>query len=323
MDFDITMKDVMLRPGVSVDVHLKVYVNEPHPCYGKIVFAVHGLAHTSATWEPFAEEVFKENPTGRKVCQIVAVDLPSRGGTTLPTGMLFGDLTLGDHVTVLQTVLKRLPAIGIRPDAILGHSQGGLLIQMTQQALRDMGTDLRQAFNVKNVVLLAPVGPRELPWYFADSGTAAAVIGGFVAFDPALGLHISIPDAVWPYVFFTNFSGMLVPGAPTPAEVAAKGYNAPEPLFASLELAGLPPFTRPSVDPGIFTLDSGAVLQVVGYQNDVFVLVPEAMMLYQYLTGDSTNAGFVAVPGDYAVHDTHVSAPRTLLDAIAGTIELP
>jgi len=336
LDFDITLEDVVIRHDVSADIHLKVFVNELQPCDGKVIFAVHGFAHTAATWGPLAEAIFEENPAGQNVCQIVAIDLPGHGGSSLPTTapptapLLFGDLFLEDYVTVLQNTLERLPAeTGLQAKTLLAHSQGGLLIQMTQQALKSNGTDLRQEFDIKHVVLMAPVPGQPISWAFADNGTALALLGQFVDFTPALGIHINIPDPVWPILFFSAADvepcppppsfWVVVPNAPTPAEVTARGYNAREPFVSALQLVG----ARPSVDAGLFGPDTRTTLQIVSYEQDTIILPSESALLYAHLTGDSSGAGFAEVSGAEAVHDFHVSDPSSLLDQIAGRITLP
>jgi len=193
-----------------------------------------------------------------------------------------------------------------------------------RQALKSNSTDLRQEFGIKHVVLMAPVPGQPISWAFADSGTALAVLGQFVTFAPALGIHINIPDAVWPILFFSADSfGNVVPGAPTPADVAALGYNALEPLLSALELVGTTPFVRPSVDARLFGPDSKTTLQIVSYERDTIILPSESAQLYEHLTGDSSGAGSAVVSGAEAVHDLHVSDPSFLLNQIAGRITLP
>jgi len=41
------------------------------------------------------------------------------------------------------------------------------------------------------------------------------------------------------------------------------------------------------------------------------------------LTGDETDERFVFVPGDEAVHDTHVSNPALLLRYLASSVRIP
>ena len=313
--FDIVLEDVALRPGVTVDIHLEVFVNPRHRCHGKVALAVPGLASTAATWGPFAEAVFAD-VSGQRVCRIAAVDFPGHGSSGLPAGLVFSDLLLEDYVAVVLASLERLPAFGLRPQVLVGHSQGGLLIQMAQQALTTGGTNLRRAFGIEQAVLLAPVGPREIPWAFVESGAATGLLAQFLTFDPALGVHLRIPDEVWPSFSFTNHAGVVVPGAPTPAEVAANGYNGPEPLLGALELIGAPPLARPSIDAGIFARHARTSLLVVSFEHDIFMSLGEEAALYEHLTGDRRRTGLVEVLGPDAVHAMVISDPAAVLDAI-------
>jgi pimeloyl-ACP methyl ester carboxylesterase len=317
-DFDVTLPAVQLREGVTADVHFAVFVNEAAACEGKVVLAVHGVAHTAASWQPLAESLFADNPTGRKVCQVVAVDLPGHGASALPSGMLFGELQLADYVAVVRASLEKLPRMGIRPNTLIGHSQGGLVIQLAQQSLLAEGRSLR-SLHVKDVVLLASAGPAEIPWNFL--GMAPAILNNFLAFDPALGPHVAIPDVAWPVVFFTDPTTGAVVGAPPAADVAR--YNSREPLYSSLELLGLSGFSRPSLPAGTFAAEAGTALQVITLERDMIVRPEENVLLYEHLTGVPATDGVAVVTGPLAVHDMHVAAPGALLAAIAGTVTLP
>lgn len=316
-DYDLLIDDVALRPGVTVDLHVHVYVNEARPCEGQTLFAVHGFAHTSTAWGPLAEALFAGEPSeAGVVCQVVAVDLPGRGGSSLPTGLAYGDLVLADFVSALAGALDGLEAAGLHAGTIVAHSQGGLLVQMLQQRLLDSGSSLLLRYQIHRAVLLASVGPAGVPWNFVDSGVAAAILGPLIVFDPDLGLVASIPDALFPFLFFTDLAGNLVSGAPTPAEVAADGLNAPEPLLSSLNLLGFPPFAREEIDPGVFAPGNGTRLSVVSFQEDVLIRPEENAILYEHLTGQAPDRNFVVVTGPEAVHDLQLSGPEVLLDAL-------
>jgi len=315
-DDRVVLHDVALRPGVTADISFQVFVNERHPCEGRDVLAVPGFAHTAATFKPLADAFFAE-AAGQKECRIVAVDLPAHGASSPPAGLVFGELTLDDSVRALQASLDRLPAHGIRARTLLGHSQGALLVEMLQQALTLAGTSLRDRFGIKDAVLLAPVAPAALPWAFVDNGTAGALLSNFGAGDAVLGPHIAIPDAAFAQVFFSDLTFSVVSGAPDAATVAARGYNAPEPLYGTLQLVGLPPFARPEVAPLVFGPDSGTTLRVVSFAQDFIIAAGEAAALYAYLTGDATQAGLVEVGGPAAVHDTYVLDPAAVVEAIA------
>lgn len=319
-DYDIQIPGIELRPGTEVDIQVKVYVNEDFPCRGRTFFAIHGFAHTAATWGPLAEALFDDNPAGPVVCRVAAIDLPGRGGSTLPTGMAYGDLVLDDHVTAIVATLDALRHQGVRARKIVAHSQGGLLTQMTQQRLIDQGTNLRRRFRIRSVILLASVGSAEIPWFFVDSGAGGQVIAQYVTIDPALGAVVSIPDADFPGLFFTDLMGVPAAGTPTPAEVTALGYNAPEPLFATFNLVGEPPLARPSIAAGIFAPRRGTRLSVATYDQDVLIRPEENALLYEHLTGDAGLNRLVAIDGPGSVHDLHLADPAGLLAAVAGTI---
>ncbi len=323
-DYDIQIPGIELRPGVEVDIHVKVFVNEDVPCR-RTLFAVHGFVHTAATWGPFAEALFDDNnhssrATRPVACRVAAIDLPGRGGSSLPTNLAYGDLVLDDHVSAVLGTLDALRDQGVRPRKIVGHSQGGLVTQMAQQRLIDQGTDLRSRFQIRGAVLLASVGSAEIPWFFVDSGAGGQLIAQFLAVDPVLGAVISIPDAVFPGLFFTDLMGVPAPGTPSPAEVTALGYNAPEPLLATLNLVGAAPFVRPSIAAGIFSPRHRTRLAVATYDQDILIRPEENAMLYEHLTGDADLSRLVAITGPGTVHDLHLADPAGLLAAACGTI---
>ncbi|WP_089934553.1 alpha/beta hydrolase [Candidatus Entotheonella palauensis] len=320
-DRNIMVEDIELRPGVEVDIHVKVFVNEDAPCQSRTFFAVHGFAHTANTWKPLAEALFDNNPTGPVVCRVAAINLPGRGNSTLPTNLSYSELVLDDHVTAILATLDALRQRGVRPRALIGHSQGGLLLQMAQQRLMDAGTTLRNQFQIRDAILLASAGPAEISWEFVENGTAGTIIAQFLTNDPVLGQVIDIPDAAFPGVFFTDLANNLASGAPTPAQVTSRGYNAPEPLSATLQLVGAPPFDRPSVDARIFAPQRGTRLFMATNEQDVLFQPNENAQLYRHLTGDNNRRRLKLVNGPETVHDLHLSDPAGLLAAVADKIE--
>lgn len=314
-DFDLTLQEVALRPGVAVDLHARVYVNEgsnaPACPAGKTALALHGFAHTAATWEPFAEALFAERP--QEICRVIALDLPGHGGSGDPDGLPFGLLTLEDYAAALTGALAELEAQGRAPGTLIGHSQGGIVVQMAQQALVEGGSSLREAFDVGEVVLLAPTLPRELPWGAADSGFLVGLLSGFAVPDLASPTHFAVPDAVWPLLFFSDLAGVPAAAAPTAAEVATLGYNAPEPVLSALQLVGALGLARPSVDAGIFAGERGSRLTIVAFEQDAFVRPEEDAALFDHLTGGRNGWKFHVVAGEGAVHDMYVSDPAGLL----------
>jgi pimeloyl-ACP methyl ester carboxylesterase len=323
----IVVEDVALRPDVTSDLHLQVFVNEDHPCDGRTILAVSGFAHTAATFEPLADALFANTSPGQAPCRIVALDLPGHGETPVPSGILFGFLMLDDYVTAVLGALEGLDAQRVRIDSILAHSQGGLVIQMAQQRLVNQESSLRDAYGIREVTLLAPVPAVPVPWAFAKA--AVDILAGFLVLDdPGLGPHFAGSDAAWGPIFFSDLAGVPSPNTPTASDVAAKGFNAPAPFLASLqlvgalELAGLPPTPRPTVDSGIFGRRHGTTLRIITLEQDQIIRPSEGAQLYAYLTGDSSAAGFVVVGGPLSVHSMYVSDPEALLAALAESIRI-
>lgn len=318
-DYAITFGDVTLRSGVTVDISATVYVNEGHRCRGNTLMAVHGFAHTGATWGPLAEALFDSDTLRPKICRIVAIDLPGRGSSGLPDGMLFGDLFLDDYVTAVLAVLGRLGEYNLHPRALIAHSQGGLITQMAQQRLGADGETLRSAFNIRQVVLLAPVVPREIGWGFADSGAAVSVLAPFITYDPALGVHIQLPPQVVVPLFYTNLFGIAHADSPSVDTIIGEGYSGPEPLYSALQLVGAAPFVRPSVDAGIFSGDSGSSLHIVAFEHDLLLRPEELSALDDHLMGADAR-GVIAIDGEDAVHNLYIADSERVAEAIADAL---
>lgn len=309
---DVTLPAVPIRSGVTADIHVRLYRSDDPGCVGRTVLAVHGVTHSATSWEPFARRVLALGLGGQTVCTLAAFDLPGHGASGLPVGgPRFGNLRLADDVAVLLGVIPRLAALGAAPDTVIGHSQGGLLIQLAQKVLIKGGSSFAR-LGVAQAILLTSVGPRQIPWEFVDSGAATPVLLRFVRWSRELGLHVGIPDAQWPSVFFLDLTGAVV-APPSPADVAR--FNAKEPSFSSLQLVGLG-LPRPGVPAGAFAPSLGTRLTVIGLENDTIIRPAEQVLLYEHLTG--TPAGFevITVRGATSVHDMHVADPDALLAAL-------
>jgi pimeloyl-ACP methyl ester carboxylesterase len=300
---DIVFTDISLRPGVEVDLHLRVFGRVDKACQ----VAVHGFIHTAASWQRYAEAIGG--------C-VLALDLPGRGGSSLPRGLLYGDLLLEDHVTGILAVLERLRLeLDIEPTTLVGHSQGGLLLQMAQQRLVEQGSNLEQAHDIREVVILASAPPTGLPAELFDSGAGLGLFLSFLVEDPLAGLIIALPAELFPALIFTNSSGQLAVGTPTVEEIVAQGWNAPgEPLLATLQLAEGQGFTRPTVDAGVF--EDEPRLRVVAFEEDLIIRASENVVLYRYLTGDEAGECLAVIGGPNSVHDMYVADPATIAVAL-------
>jgi pimeloyl-ACP methyl ester carboxylesterase len=312
-DVSLMFDDIALHTGGVADIHVRLFVDEAAPGQScsvhKTAVAVPGYAHTAQTWSAFAEAVFANYPS--QICRVAAIDFPGHGGS--PTLAGFPLLTLDDYASVVLGVIDRLGQQGLEPTALIGHSQGGMVVQIAQQRLVANGSSLRDALGIKEVTLLAPTMPNALPWVFVENGTAAGLIGGFCQpAAPPNCTHVAIPDFIWPFVFFSRFSdGTPVSNAPNGA-----GLNAPEPIIVTLQLVGALPPGRPAIDAGIFSGQHGSQLSVIAFAEDQIVRPGEAAALFAYLTGGNNGGKFAVVEGSESVHDMYISNPAALLRSI-------
>lgn len=312
----IMLEGVEFQPGVTVDVFVNAYgdvadfeeVDDLEDCQ----YAVHGGVFAAASWRPYAEAL------GEGQC-VIAPDMPVRGNSGEPVGALFGELDLFDYVQAHVEILDRLAVRHVDPDIILGHSMGGTLVQMLQQRLVDEGSSLEDRWDIDEAILVASDLPAEVPWALGDSGDLTGLIEAFAVDEPAYGLLFEIPVDLWPAFYFTDPMGNVVPGALTPAEITAGGFNAlGEPLNAIHQLNGTGPFTaRPSASASLFQ-GKGTRLRAIAYEQDAYVQLGESETLYQHLTGDATSDCFVPVLGPDTVHVLQFSNPQALVDAIDG-----
>jgi len=319
-DFSVSLAGISLRPGVTTTIHATVYVND-QPCWGGTVLAIHGFAHTGETWGPFADALFADNLTRYFTCRVVAIDLPGHGRSTLPSGVAYGDLSLDDYVTGALGSLDALRTRGIRPQSIIGHSMGGLILEMMQQRLISQGKTLRSRYGILSAVGLAPCTPAPMAWTFADSGAAVQILAPMIAIDDLRGATFAMDASTWTAIFFTNRSGQLAAGAPSAEEVDELGWYAPESLVAGLQLVGAPPMpSRGFVSAGAFAPAKHTMFTMIHLGEDAFSLESEDFEAYQHLTGDPSGALFITVDDPEAVHDMHVSNPGLLIDSIAAQL---
>ncbi len=318
-DASLFLDDVSLRPGVVADLHLRVFVNERLPCSDpkRTALAIHGVNHTAATWELLAEAFF-DGPTRDQFCRIAALDHVGHGLSGLPEGdLLFGNLSIQDYARSVIAVLERLPARGIRPGIVMGHSQGTLTTQTVQQMLTDQGTSLADRFRVGDVVLLGTQGPAEAP-----NSIPVAINPDLITTTPERGTFVLGPPPVFQSLWFSNLTSVLSSRAPSVETIAANGWAADVPLVAVLQnLEGDPsldPFPRPSVSAGVFGPDSGTRLQMIDFADDPFSLTPDAEAVYLHLTGDGSLSNLVTLtdPANEAIHDYQITDPELVRAAI-------
>jgi pimeloyl-ACP methyl ester carboxylesterase len=318
-----SLVSVSLPGGGIVDIQIDHFENPRKNGGNKTLFAVHGLAHTGATFRRLANEVFKKTGSD-KIDRVLALNFPGRNGSGLPSNLQFGNLTVEDYTAVLLGVLDQLPK-QINIESIVGHSMGGLIVQTAQNSLRSAGTSLQKEYGIKNVYLLAPSIPNPLPWSFADSGVASAIAANLETLDdPILGDYLQLLSSdraeqaellgIWLSIFFTNSLDMTFTTA------FKSKYVSNEALIMTLQLLRFPGFVHPSVNPGIFNKRVQKCFRIVAFSEDLEVpgenLLQEYQDLGTFLTGNARSANVVFIDAPDAVHDMYIVNPREVAKAI-------
>ncbi|MFW6206489.1 MAG: alpha/beta hydrolase, partial [Gemmatimonadota bacterium] len=281
-DHDLLLEDLEFRPGVTADVHVRMFVNESFPCRrsSRTALAVHGINHTAATWSELAQAFFRGG-RNRQLCRVAVLDLPGHGesGVSDPSVLPFGEMLVEDNVGTARGVLDRLSEKGFRPRILMGHSQGTLTLQLLQETLRREGTTLAERYGVTDVVFFGTQGPREVP-----NGVPPNVddlITSLVTTTPERGTFVSTSPGLFRELWFSNLSGELSSRAPSLETIEQEGLDSPGPLFGNLQTVGSGGFQRPSVSEGVFAPASGTRLQMVDFADDPFSPTPDAARIYE------------------------------------------
>lgn len=320
----VILPGVSLREGVTADLAITIFTNRQAPCAGRTVLAVHGMLHTAAAWEPFATALFQRLPLGERPCRVLALDLPGHGLSGLPSGALFGELTLDDYVAAVLGSLDRLHDLGIYPETLVGHSLGGAILPLMQNRLTGNGNNLCRAHGVRNVVLFAAAILNPIPYAQWDSGAALAPFYAQAQESAELGRYIAYPVTLWRNPLFKNLATppQFAAGTPSVEEIVARGYFGPQGSPVAFEsramLEGMVP--RPSVDALLFEPSSGTALTMVLYEQDRLVSIDKSIAFYTHLTGDTDLVRLVVVPGPNAVHDAHISDPAFVISAMGALV---
>lgn len=309
---------VALRGTGSATIHADVY-NNPRGLGALTMLAVHGFTERGSMFEPLSSAIFSDRILGLVVKRVVAVDMPAHGGSSvpsLPSPLLFQDLTIEDDVSVVVQSIDALKALGKSAQIVIGHSMGGLEIQASQEALLSQGSSLAR-HGVLGAILVDAVPAAGTSWTQPPPNPAQQQ---FVVTDPVLGTILALPAAAGPFTGgFTKLDGTIVANAPSPATFVANAWVGPEPITTVLELVGTtPPLERPFVRQQAFALRNGTALSVVAGSQDVLTPIVDQPVLYTYLTGLAATGSSLYRPvvEDDAVHSMFVSNPVGLLGAL-------
>ncbi|EMO52570.1 alpha/beta fold hydrolase [Leptospira noguchii] len=306
------------KTGVIIDPNLKS------------VLCVHGFGDNSTIYEPLAKELINKG----KARNVYILDLPGHGSSTVTKGSASlpkyaSDLTLIHYSDALRALLSQMTVTESKKiHTIVGHSLGGIVIQLVQNQLvtRGWGGNLLSSFGIENTILIASDIPSPLPWYpgdtdMSDPNSAKSLVWNFKV-QKVVYFNIDPPEVVYgnfidsPDDFFigTKYSvnGVPVSGAPTSNEIPL--MNNLEPYPAGANVVGLDPSgetteSRPrlSITQNIW---NGFNLKVVWLDKDPFFSQSELQGLAQYL---KAGLDVITISDPEAVHGTPYSKPSLLV----------
>ncbi|EMN01646.1 alpha/beta hydrolase domain protein [Leptospira noguchii str. 2007001578] len=263
------------------------------------------------------------------------MDLPGHGGSTMTKGTAaypsnISELSVQNYEEATRALLDAMPSTMIWPDlptTIVGHSIGGLVVQLLQNKLKSQNSSLFKRYSITSTILIASDIPYPLPWSGSDvtmddpnyNQSAKAFVWNFKVekilsyFPLVTGLFVESPDD-----FFINtkysVNGIPVTGPPPPAQVEV--MNVLEPYHAAANIVGLDPsgqtqnaVPRIPIRNGIW---SGEDLKVVWLDKDVFFTQKETQNLANYLNPGITGV-MVTISDPEAVHGTPFSKPSLLV----------
>lgn len=291
------------------------------PCtHGKTFLLVHGFGDNGGLFEPLARQLV----TSGKACHVYTLDLPAHGASTVSTDAYFGPRIWGtiniaqDYVKVVDQILATMHAQGVKIDTIVGHSTGGLIIQLLQDKYSKQLSSIKAKFGIDNTILIASDIPGALSWASGDAPIAAGYAKGLVVSLASNNAALPQQGTLVPLSYQTYIAlkfavnGQAVSGAPTPTE--AHALNDAEPYAAAANIVGLDPtgattnsVPRLPVKPGLW---SGMNLTVIWPSQDLFFMQSEMDALAGYLK-PATQA--IQINDAEAIHAIHYTKPQLLL----------
>gem|GEM_PF-4723706 len=272
--------------------------------YPGSILAVHGMVHNASFFDPLSPVVLNQYPNVNQFC---ALTLPGH----VAAGNVSGKYYLADYAKAVQQTIIALNNDRYDVRTLIGHSMGGLVIQLAEDQLLAKGLHLSDApYGIKNIALLAPSMPADVSW--SAVALLAAKLPGYITVDPVLHPVVALPDA--DFLGFFYFNGlMVVKGAPDFFTVVPK-INSLEPLSAAAQLGGVG-LPRPNVTK--FLLNTYRVV-VIGYNADPYATPTELKDLVNHIAprANLQQVSVTGPSGEEAVHGAAYSHPQSTSDAL-------
>ena len=317
-----------------------IRVRNDAPVEGALtVVFVQGIGTNATFFTPLIDELIKR--MGDRLRALYSLDFPGHGDSSIPPGIKYGEMRLEHYGWGVSEALKTITAEEGAVDLYIGHSTGGLLGVLLEQALREeLARDgdpeqggLYHSYGTRGVVLLEPVPVQSIHWQFSDGLQSDAgpdlasrllvYMVPYLTLTPDRGLVVRAESSSeWEDFFFSRWPGTEGSAVDLDDAVIA-GLMEDEAGAVALQLGGftLRPgsfLERPDVDAGIM-LPYSLVTQAA--EDDLYMRPDELSAFHDYLLDgpDATGEGcFEVVSAPYAVHGLPFLSPA---DTYNGCVE--
>lgn len=262
----------------------------------------HGFAHGGEYFTPQRDELLARGADMPSIRSVWVAELPNHGANQSCKPLTYMKGRLAGYELVVDAVLRKIAATGVKLRVLVGHSMGGYLLVREQQTLHERGTSMQRVFGTTAVVLQNPMPINEARWPIAENTGSVLPRGVACLTGPIIGKLI--PFIHPPYIkgsaeatrstFFQAANGKMPSVIPNLMEVAK--YNSKEPIGVGLDLIGaLNRCSRGHAAAGIFGPSMGTKLVTWHAEDDLYIELETAAKQHSHLISGSAELknGFI------------------------------
>lgn len=320
----LIVPDVQLRPGVTSDMEVIVWSNQPLNTPDKkllsgrkILSGIPGWENTAHIWEETAKLKLQKGD----VKYFVGINMPAG----YVTGDLFGNINLADDANATLAVMEALQKnYGAKKlETLYSHSQGCSVVAKTQMNLKEQSSSLKKKFGVKNYefVACAPID-KDASWQYAENLNIQWFADNFMVVNPKRGVYVKKLDYYnWTGMFFMNSLGEIQHPptfdqynkgsveAPFGATSQLTGWRLGNPAIGEPPFVYDPQHVKMDLPPGLFENEK---VNLYHMNQDGLGTKEESNKTREFLTGVTGKVIVVDDPG--AVHSVIVTNPRMIFE---------
>ncbi|MFZ4403311.1 MAG: alpha/beta hydrolase [Pseudobdellovibrionaceae bacterium] len=292
--------NVKIKGSKPCKMACRVFENQQASTDGQTWFFQHGGAHNSNCFDRLIAQIFAHVKSGHEVRRIICGDLPGRNGSGLAEGLKLGQHTLSDFADSVDQVLLAVAKKYQKLDVVLGHSMGGLILQILADRCKRRKTSFSFTYSTKKILLLAPVLPKELPWKYRTQHKYFTFAMSSLRWNPKLGWHFNFLHKNWKLYFCSDRKGQYSPQIDLIPMAEQESYYNRDSMRALFATVNFPPFWQPAVQRNSFVEDD---LYFLSFEQDTFTWPEESQGLYKYLTADENMKHYKLLVGPEVSHN--------------------